>query len=97
VLLHVERFATRDDRASTRHRDLTALTPRELEILQHLATGLNNAELADNFHLSEATVKTHVARILAKLRLRDRAQAVVIAYETGLVTPQTNPTSGPTT
>jgi DNA-binding NarL/FixJ family response regulator len=83
----VERFATRDEGAAARHRDLAALTPRELEILQHLATGLSNAELAARFHLSEATVKTHVARILAKLRLRDRAQAVVIAYESGLITP----------
>jgi DNA-binding NarL/FixJ family response regulator len=93
----VERFATRDDRASTRHHDLAGLTPRELEILQHLATGLSNAELAARFHLSEATVKTHVARILAKLHLRDRAQAVVIAYETGLITPGTTPPSQPAT
>lgn len=49
--------------------------------------GLSNAELAREFTLSEATVKTHVARIFAKLSLRDRAQAVVLAYETGLVTP----------
>ena len=83
----VERFAARDDRALSRHRDLAALTPRELEIMQQLATGLSNAELAARFHLSEATVKTHVARILAKLQLRDRAQAVVVAYETGLITP----------
>jgi DNA-binding NarL/FixJ family response regulator len=48
---------------------------------------LSNAELATTFHLSEATVKTHVARILAKLHLRDRAQAVVLAYETGLIVP----------
>ncbi len=83
----VERFATRDHGTADRHRDLAALTPRELEILQQLATGLSNAELAAHFQLSEATVKTHVARILAKLRLRDRAQAVVIAYESGLITP----------
>jgi DNA-binding NarL/FixJ family response regulator len=87
----VERFAARDDRAAARHHDLAGLTPRELQILQHLATGLSNAELAAQFHLSEATVKTHVARILAKLQLRDRAQAVVIAYESGLITPGTTP------
>jgi DNA-binding NarL/FixJ family response regulator len=84
----VERFASQDTQAATTlHRDLSTLTPRELEVLQSLAKGLSNTELAARFHLSEATVKTHVARILAKLRLRDRAQAVVIAYETGLITP----------
>jgi DNA-binding NarL/FixJ family response regulator len=85
----VERFATRDDRTASLHRDLSALTPRELEVLKSLARGRSNAELAARFQLSEATVKTHVARILAKLRLRDRAQAVIAAYETGLITPAT--------
>ncbi|MFJ5927407.1 response regulator [Kitasatospora sp. NPDC092948] len=69
------------------HRDLAALTPRELEVLTMLGRGLSNAELARQLTLSEATVKTHVARIFAKLALRDRAQAVVLAYETGLVRP----------
>ena len=69
------------------HRDLTALTPREREVLTLLGRGLSNTELAQALTLSEATVKTHVARIFAKLALRDRAQAVVLAYETGLVTP----------
>jgi len=87
----VERFAVRDAGTATRHRDLAALTPRELEVLELLATGLSNAELAAAFQLSEATVKTHVARILSKLNLRDRAQAVVVAYETGLVTPGSGP------
>jgi DNA-binding NarL/FixJ family response regulator len=86
----VERFAGRDPQATAVHRDLSTLTPRELDVLRLLAQGLSNAELATHLHLSEATVKTHVARILAKLNLRDRVQAVVAAYETGLVSPRDN-------
>lgn len=71
------------------HPDLDVLTPREREVLTLMGHGLSNTELAQEFTLSEATVKTHVARIFAKLSLRDRAQAVVLAYETGLVTPGT--------
>jgi DNA-binding NarL/FixJ family response regulator len=87
----VERFANRGSDTAAIHRDLSALTPRELEVLRLLAQGLSNAELAAQLHLSEATVKTHVARILAKLGLRDRVQAVVVAYETGLVSPTPPP------
>ena len=86
----VERFAVSEHVQSQPaiHRDLAVLTPRELEVLTLMGHGLSNAELATELTLSEATVKTHVARIFAKLSLRDRAQAVVLAYETGLVTPE---------
>jgi DNA-binding NarL/FixJ family response regulator len=87
----VERFAVDHrpggHRPAAVHRDLTALTPRELEVLTLMGRGLSNTELAHELTLSEATVKTHVARIFTKLNLRDRAQAVVLAYETGLVAP----------
>ena len=80
----VERFAMAAPAPQLVHGDLSELTPRELEVLQLLARGLSNAELAAELVLSEATVKTHVARILRKLRVRDRVQAVVLAYQTGL-------------
>ncbi|MGA4840085.1 response regulator [Streptomyces sp. G45] len=67
--------------------DLEALTGRELEVLKLIARGLSNAEIADRLYISEATVKTHLNRTMNKLNLDTRAQAVVIAYETGLVTP----------
>ena len=83
----VERFAPEASCGPPVHADLSALTPRELEVLRLMARGLSNAELAAQLTLSEATVKTHVGRILAKLQLRDRVQAVVLAYQTGLVGP----------
>jgi DNA-binding NarL/FixJ family response regulator len=66
---------------------LDELTPRETEVLSLIAHGLSNAEISGTLVISEDTTKTHIRHILAKLNLRDRAQAVVIAYETGLVTP----------
>lgn len=75
--------------ASTVAPGLADLTDRELEVLRLMARGMSNAEIATQLYLGEATVKTHVGRVLTKLELRDRVQAVVVAYESGLVTPGT--------
>jgi DNA-binding NarL/FixJ family response regulator len=82
----IEQFA-RSAPPSTRPAELGSLTPREVEVLTLIARGLSNGEIAEELVLSEATVKTHVKRVLSKLELRDRVQAVVLAYEAGLVTP----------
>lgn len=66
------------------------LTPREVEVIRHVAAGGDNAEIARQFTLTEATVKTHLNRAMTKLGLKSRAQVVVFAYETGLVTPGNN-------
>jgi DNA-binding NarL/FixJ family response regulator len=69
---------------------LADLTDRELEVLKHVARGLSNGEIAEQLFLGEATVKTHLGRVLTKLNVRDRVQAVVMAYESGVVTPGVN-------
>jgi len=83
----IEDFAQRPTPRSGTPPELADLSERELEVVRHLAKGLSNSEVASALHLSEATVKTHVAHILTKLGLRDRTQAVVMAYETGLIEP----------
>ena len=88
----IETFASGAPRAdpSTAMPGFDQLTEREVDVLKLMARGLSNAEVAETLFLGEATVKTHVGRVLMKLSLRDRVQAVVAAYEFGLVTPGTS-------
>ncbi len=83
----IEEFCTRPSPATTTPPELADLTPREVEVLILISRGRSNADIAAEFVVAETTVKTHVAHILAKLFLHDRAQAVIVAYETGLIRP----------
>jgi DNA-binding NarL/FixJ family response regulator len=83
----IEEFVSRPRTGSGTPAELAELTPREREVLTLIAAGLSNSEIAAQLVLSQATIRTHVNRILSKLALRDRTQAAVLAYETGLVRP----------
>ncbi|MET7749601.1 response regulator transcription factor [Micromonospora sp. NPDC005367] len=85
----IDEFARRPEPTRSLPRRLDGVTEREREVLTLIARGLSNAELAAHLQLSLATVKTHVGRLLTKLAVRDRAQLVIVAYETGLVGPAT--------
>ncbi len=83
----ISEFASRPE--ATEASGLEELTEREVEVLRLVAKGMSNLEIGEELYVSETTVKTHVSHILAKLHLRDRVQAVVVAYESGLITPGT--------
>ncbi|MFG1862648.1 response regulator [Microbispora bryophytorum] len=83
----IERFARRQDLAPDAGRRMDALTTRELEVVRLVALGLSNGEIAERLVISPLTAKTHVARAIAKLDVRDRVQLVILAYESGLVRP----------
>ena len=83
----IEKFRSTTPMTIEPHPGLVSLTDREHDVLLQMAKGLSNSEIGDTLYVSETTIKTHVGRILAKLDVRDRVQAVVIAYESGLVLP----------
>jgi len=85
----IEQFCRQPSSSGGTPRQLAGLTPRELEVLTLIGRGLSNTEIAATLVVAETTVKTHIAHILAKLDLRDRAQAAITAYETGLIHPGT--------
>ena len=87
----IQRVLEQPDTAAPSHA-LDALTDRERELVRWVATGLSNAEIAEQLVISPATVKTHINRAMAKAHCRDRAQLVVLAYETGMVAPGQTPT-----
>jgi len=89
----LDRFAAAVPGGQVRPDPFATLTERELDILRLLASGLSNAEIAGRLYLGESTVKTHVSSILRKLGVRDRVQAVIVAFEAGLVPPQLDPAS----
>ena len=91
----IEHFCGPSSRVVDPTRALPELTPREREVLTLIGKGLRNSEIGAQLYLGENTVKTHVGRILSKLGLRDRVQAVIVAYETGLVTPAGAPNDEP--
>jgi DNA-binding NarL/FixJ family response regulator len=84
----IEEFVRRPQPGVPVPATLDGLTGREVEVLELVARGLSNAEIAQRLYVSPATAKTHVARLLMKLDARDRAQLIIVAYESGLITPQ---------